>query len=111
MPATRPRFATVIVINDPQGKVYYGGLVSAPVFHRVMEGALRLMDVPPDDIQSWLAAQAAGKTGQPVVKPQPADLDPALVPDPVDEVSAGIPTALASGATPAQPAPLQESRQ
>lgn len=111
VPATRPRFATVIVINDPQGKVYYGGLVSAPVFHRVMEGALRLMDVPPDDIQSWLAAQAAGKTGQPVVKPQPADLDPALVPDPVDEVSAGIPTALASGATPAQPAPLQESRQ
>lgn len=41
VPATRPRFATVIVINDPQGKVYYGGLVSAPVFHRVMEGALR----------------------------------------------------------------------
>ncbi|MGQ3467498.1 peptidoglycan D,D-transpeptidase FtsI family protein, partial [Xanthomonas campestris] len=65
----------------------------------------------PDDIQSWLAAQAAGKTGQPVVKPQPADLDPALVPDPVDEVSAGIPTALAPGAAPAQPAPLQESRQ
>ncbi len=63
VPATRPRFATVIVINDPQGKAYYGGLASAPVFHRVMEGALRLMDVPPDDIQSWLAAQAAGKLG------------------------------------------------
>ncbi|WP_267120426.1 peptidoglycan D,D-transpeptidase FtsI family protein, partial [Xanthomonas sacchari] len=59
VPASNPRFATVIVINDPQGAKYYGGLVSAPVFHNVMEGALRLMDVPPDDIQSWLAAQAA----------------------------------------------------
>ncbi|WP_267124739.1 peptidoglycan D,D-transpeptidase FtsI family protein, partial [Xanthomonas sacchari] len=52
VPASNPRFATVIVINDPQGAKYYGGLVSAPVFHNVMEGALRLMDVPPDDIQS-----------------------------------------------------------
>ncbi|WP_068814102.1 peptidoglycan D,D-transpeptidase FtsI family protein, partial [Xanthomonas translucens] len=63
VPASNPRFATVIVINDPQGAKYYGGLVSAPVFHNVMEGALRLMDVPPDDIQAWLAAQAAGKSG------------------------------------------------
>ncbi|WP_267103955.1 peptidoglycan D,D-transpeptidase FtsI family protein, partial [Xanthomonas sacchari] len=50
VPASNPRFATVIVINDPQGAKYYGGLVSAPVFHNVMEGALRLMDVPPDDM-------------------------------------------------------------
>ena len=33
-------------------------LLAAPVFHNVMEGALRLMDVPPDDIETWLAAQA-----------------------------------------------------
>jgi cell division protein FtsI (penicillin-binding protein 3) len=32
--------------------------VSGPVFHNVMQGALRLMDVPPDDIETWLAAQA-----------------------------------------------------
>ena len=49
----------VVVINDPDpGKGYYGGLVSAPVFHNVMEGALRLMDVPPDHVEQWLAAQA-----------------------------------------------------
>ena len=35
--------------------------MSAPVFHNVMEGALRLMDVPPDDIDTWLAAQAAAE--------------------------------------------------
>ena len=51
-----------VVINDPDpsrgGSTYGGGFVSAPVFARVMEGALRLMDVPPDDIETWLAAQA-----------------------------------------------------
>ena len=32
--------------------------MSAPVFHNVMDGALRLMDVAPDDLDAWLAAQA-----------------------------------------------------
>jgi len=104
VPATRPRFATVIVINDPQGKVYYGGLVSAPVFHRVMEGALRLMDVPPDDIQSWLAAQSAGKNANALKAP--VEPDPVDAADAADEVAAGIPTASA-----AETAPLQEARQ
>jgi cell division protein FtsI (penicillin-binding protein 3) len=62
VPVDDPRFAMVVVISDPdptRGQGYYGGLISAPVFHNVMEGALRLMDVPPDDIDTWLAAQAA----------------------------------------------------
>jgi len=91
VPATNPRFATVIVINDPQGGKYYGGLVSAPVFHNVMEGALRLMDVPPDDIQSWLVAQQSGKTGHAAsVLPAP----PANTPLPADaaaEFDAAVP--------------------
>jgi len=62
VPVERPRFAMAVVINDPDpsrgGSTYGGGFVSAPVFARVMEGALRLMDVPPDDIETWLAAQA-----------------------------------------------------
>ena len=57
VPMDRPKFATVVVINNPRGRDYYGGLVSAPVFHNVMDGALRLMDVPPDDIGTWIAAQ------------------------------------------------------
>jgi len=60
VPVDNPRFSMVVVVNDPEpGRGYYGGLVSAPVFHNVMEGALRLMDVPPDDIETWLAAQSA----------------------------------------------------
>ena len=59
VPVRNPRFSMVVVVNDPDpGKGYYGGLVSAPVFKNVMEGALRLMDVAPDDIDTWLAAQA-----------------------------------------------------
>ena len=61
VPVDNPRFSMVVVVNepDPSRKGYYGGSVSGPVFHNVMEGALRLMDVPPDDIDTWLAAQAA----------------------------------------------------
>jgi len=51
-----------VVINDPAPELaYVGGLVSAPVFHNVMDGALRLMDVAPDDLDAWLAAQAAAE--------------------------------------------------
>lgn len=59
VPVDNPRFSMAVVIDDPDpSQGYYGGLVSAPVFQRVMDGALRLMDVPPDDIETWLAAQA-----------------------------------------------------
>ncbi|HSM11383.1 MAG TPA: penicillin-binding protein 2 [Lysobacter sp.] len=59
VPVRNPRFSMVVVIDDPDPrKGYFGGLVSAPVFKNVMEGALRLMDVPPDDIDTWLAVQA-----------------------------------------------------
>src|SRR5690606_39462671 len=59
VPVENPRFSMVVVIDDPDpAKGIYGGLVSAPVFQSVMDGALRLMDVPPDDIETWLAEQA-----------------------------------------------------
>jgi len=51
-PVSDPRLVMVVVINDPQGKEYYGGLVAAPVFAHVMSGALRLLDVAPDDLPS-----------------------------------------------------------
>ncbi|MDH5378036.1 MAG: penicillin-binding protein 2 [Gammaproteobacteria bacterium] len=49
-PATKPKFVAVVVINQPRGEQYYGGLVAAPVFSKVMASALRLYNVPPDDI-------------------------------------------------------------
>ena len=47
-PASHPRFALVVVINDPQAGKYYGGAVSAPVFGAIMGGVLRTMNVEPD---------------------------------------------------------------
>ena len=54
-PASRPRLVTVVMVNEPRGKEYYGGLVAAPAFSRIMAGALRLMNVAPDDPAAWLA--------------------------------------------------------
>lgn len=47
-PASNPRFALVVMINDPQGNEYYGGAVSAPVFSAIMSGVLRMMNIEPD---------------------------------------------------------------
>jgi len=60
-PASRPRLVTVVVISEPQGKEYYGGLVAAPAFARIMAGALRLMNIAPDDPAAWQALDADGK--------------------------------------------------
>jgi cell division protein FtsI (penicillin-binding protein 3) len=48
-PATNPRLAAVVVLNEPEGK-HQGGEVAAPVFSEVVGGALRLMAVPPDQV-------------------------------------------------------------
>ena len=48
---------------DPTGEEYYGGAVAAPLYSSVMRGALRLLNIAPDNYQ-----QALAQTG---------DLDPA----------------------------------
>jgi cell division protein FtsI (penicillin-binding protein 3) len=47
-PASQPRLATVIVIDEPRGDLYYASDVAAPVFAGVMAESLRLLAVPPD---------------------------------------------------------------
>nr|WP_110026313.1 peptidoglycan glycosyltransferase FtsI [Mangrovibacter plantisponsor] len=49
-PASDPRFALVVVINNPSNGQYYGGAVSAPVFSQIMGDVLRLENVEPDGI-------------------------------------------------------------
>ena len=53
-PVSRPRLAAVVVIHDPRGEMYYGGQVAAPVFGRVMDSALRLFNIAPDDYATLL---------------------------------------------------------
>lgn len=57
-PASDPRLVMVVVLDEPRGEKYFGGQVAAPVFSRVMGGALRLLNIPPDDLK-----MASGKAG------------------------------------------------
>jgi cell division protein FtsI (penicillin-binding protein 3) len=52
VPASNPRLAAVVVIDEPSAGRFYGGDVAAPVFAEVMSGALRLLAIPPDDLNS-----------------------------------------------------------
>jgi cell division protein FtsI (penicillin-binding protein 3) len=47
-PADNPEIAMVVIIDAPAGAEYYGGEVAAPVFSRVVDGAMRLLNVRPD---------------------------------------------------------------
>ena len=47
-PASSPRLAVIVVIDEPSGELYYGSDVAAPVFADVMAESLRLLAVPPD---------------------------------------------------------------
>ncbi|MDB6049855.1 MAG: peptidoglycan glycosyltransferase [Pseudomonas sp.] len=49
-PTSNPRYAIVVVIDEPGKAGYFGGLVSAPVFSKVMSGTLRLMNITPDNL-------------------------------------------------------------
>jgi cell division protein FtsI (penicillin-binding protein 3) len=87
VPASDPRLVGVVIIRDAGGRggEYFGGLVSAPVFQSVMTGALRLLDIPPDNVQQWYA-------GGPVT--------PAPPPAPAARPVATVAAAPARGATP-----------
>ncbi|XKV51184.1 penicillin-binding protein 2 [Pseudomonas sp. nanlin1] len=65
-PMSDPRYAIVVVIDEPSKGGYYGGLVSAPVFSKVMSGTLRLLNVQPDNLP-------------PAAPPQQADANPVPV--------------------------------
>jgi cell division protein FtsI (penicillin-binding protein 3) len=54
-PSSDPRVVGVVVINDPSGGVYYGGLVAGPLFSEVMTGAMRLLNIPPDNFGGMVA--------------------------------------------------------
>lgn len=62
-PASDPKLVCVVVINDPTGELYYGGDVAAPLFSSVVSGALRLMNIPPDDYSALVFQSEAGATG------------------------------------------------
>ena len=52
------------MINDPTGEEYYGGLVAAPLFSEVMTGAMRILNIPPDDYPAMLVDASDSAGGQ-----------------------------------------------
>jgi cell division protein FtsI (penicillin-binding protein 3) len=59
-PLTDPDLVLVVAIDEPQGREYYGGEVAAPVFSRIMEQALRLRQIAPDDSTAAALIVAGG---------------------------------------------------
>ena len=48
-PASAPRLIVAVMLDEPSAGLYYGGVVAAPVFSQVMAGALRILNIPPDE--------------------------------------------------------------
>jgi cell division protein FtsI (penicillin-binding protein 3) len=48
VPASNPKLAAVVIIDEPHGDLYYGSDVAAPVFSEIMTESLRLLAIPPD---------------------------------------------------------------
>ncbi|MBY5269056.1 peptidoglycan D,D-transpeptidase FtsI family protein [Spiribacter salinus] len=63
-PADDPRFVAVVSLDEPSGDQYYAGPVAGPVFRSVMESALRLYNVPPDDTMDGETLTAAREVRQ-----------------------------------------------
>lgn len=49
-PVSHPRLVVAVVVIDPQGSAYYGGLIAAPAFSKIMSGALHILNIPPDRV-------------------------------------------------------------
>ena len=47
-PASNPRLIVAVMIDEPTAGQYYGGIVAAPAFSKVMAAALRMLSIPPD---------------------------------------------------------------
>jgi len=52
VPADKPELVMVVMIDEPRNGEHFGGQVAAPVFSKVMSGAMRLLDVAPDRISN-----------------------------------------------------------
>ena len=59
-PASKPRLVMAVMIDEPTQNGYYGGLVAAPVFSDVVSNALRILDIPPDDLPTLVQARDQG---------------------------------------------------
>ena len=62
-PMSAPRYVTAILIDQPRGDHYGGGLAAAPVYSRITEEVLRIRNAQPDqsELGALLAASGGGR--------------------------------------------------
>jgi cell division protein FtsI (penicillin-binding protein 3) len=60
-PASAPRVVVAVMIDEPSAGEHYGGIVAAPVFAQVTQGALRMMGVAHDAPLEPLETPAEGE--------------------------------------------------
>lgn len=48
-PVSNPRLIVAVVIHEPTKNGYYAAAVAAPLFSKVMDAALRILDISPDE--------------------------------------------------------------
>jgi cell division protein FtsI (penicillin-binding protein 3) len=74
-PASQPALIVAVVVRDPVlGKVREASMVSAPIFERIMESSLRILNIPPDDLASLEKKTVTAK----VTPPVPAETEKTL---------------------------------
>ena len=57
VPAKQPRFAILVMVDEPQGNIY-GGVVAAPAFRDIARFNLQYLEVPPDAPETKAASVA-----------------------------------------------------
>lgn len=70
VPADNPRLVSLVLIDEPEGNVY-GGVVAAPAFRNIAQGALRQLAVAPRDgaVIPNMPAQAEPSAQRPIKRP------------------------------------------
>ncbi|WP_036186979.1 peptidoglycan D,D-transpeptidase FtsI family protein [Marinimicrobium agarilyticum] len=64
-PTNNPRLVAAVIIDEPSDQRYFGGQVAAPVFSKVIEGALRLLQVPPTATTNGVLVKGEPKKEEP----------------------------------------------
>jgi len=63
-PASNPRIALVVMVNNPQAGKHFGGSVAGPIFGQIMAQVLNHMNIAPDALVPQTPPETIIKNGQ-----------------------------------------------
>ncbi len=82
-PADHPRFAAIVVLDEPRGDYQFGGASAAPVWAELMQFALFQYGVPPTDPSGEQFIRSRAVASTPCTVPHGADLARLIAPQKV----------------------------